>query len=195
VIPGSTKQFQWLIDDNQFLPTTLLHRRYGVANCARERNSWVRVKVALPTVSWDFRSCPNSRHRRTVLALPCHNRKWHATLPRTSSERCPRFAERNLWNVARDHSGLRPANFTTLPHFAVSSAMSFPKSAGEPASNVPPRSASRALILGSASPALISLLSLSMIDARPASEDHDGAFDDERFPPNLPSVSTWRKPA
>src|SRR6476469_3438361 len=73
------------------------------------------------------------------------------------------FAERNLWNVGRHHSGLRPANLTTLPHSSVSSAMSFPKSAGEPASNVPPRSASRALILGSASPALISLLSLSMI--------------------------------
>ena len=37
------------------------------------------------------------------------------------------------------------------------------ESAGEPASTVPPRSASRALILGSARPALISLLSLSMI--------------------------------
>ena len=53
----------------------------------------------------------------------------------------------------------------TLPHFSVSSAMSLPKSAGEPASTVPPRSASRALILGSARPALISLLSLSTISA------------------------------
>ena len=31
-----------------------------------------------------------------------------------------------------DHSGLMPANLTTLPHFSVSSAMSLPKSAGEP---------------------------------------------------------------
>src|SRR6266446_1660391 len=53
----------------------------------------------------------------------------------------------------------------TLPHFSVSSAMSLPKSAGEPGSTVPSRSASRALILGSARPALISLLSLSMISA------------------------------
>src|SRR5215468_7583001 len=30
------------------------------------------------------------------------------------------------------YCGLRPANFTTLLHFSVSSAMSFPKSAGEP---------------------------------------------------------------
>ena len=33
------------------------------------------------------------------------------------------------------HSGLRPANFTTLAHFSVSSAISFPKSAGEPGSD------------------------------------------------------------
>src|SRR5262245_16027333 len=45
------------------------------------------------------------------------------------------------------HSALMPANLTTLPHFSVSSAMSLPKSAGEPASSVPPRSARRALIL------------------------------------------------
>ena len=32
------------------------------------------------------------------------------------------------------HSGLMPATLTTLPHFSVSSAMSLPKSAGEPAS-------------------------------------------------------------
>ena len=70
-----------------------------------------------------------------------------------------------FWNVPGAHSGLMPADLTTLPHFSVSSAMSLPKSAGEPASAVPPRSASRALILGSARPALISLLSLSMISA------------------------------
>ena len=54
---------------------------------------------------------------------------------------------------------------TTLPHFSVSSAMSLPKSAGEPASTVLPRSAMRALILVSARPALISRLSLSTISA------------------------------
>src|SRR5262249_31879513 len=46
-----------------------------------------------------------------------------------------------------------------------SSAMSLPKSAGDPTSGVLPRSASRALILGSARPALISLLSFSTISA------------------------------
>jgi hypothetical protein len=63
----------------------------------------------------------------------------------------------------RPHCALMLAARITLPHFSVSSAMNLPKSAGEPASTVAPKSASRALIVGSASPALISLLSLSMI--------------------------------
>jgi hypothetical protein len=43
--------------------------------------------------------------------------------------------------------------------------MSLPKSAGEPDNAVPPTSASRAFILGSARLALISLLSFSTISA------------------------------
>jgi hypothetical protein len=54
----------------------------------------------------------------------------------------------------------------TLPHFSVSSAMNLPKSAGEPACTKVPSSVSRALNLGSASAALISLLSLSMMPGR-----------------------------
>src|SRR6266481_4372783 len=67
--------------------------------------------------------------------------------------------------VERLHSGLILAARITLPHFSVSSAISFSKSAGESASTAPPRSASRALILGSARPALISLFSFSTISA------------------------------
>jgi hypothetical protein len=63
------------------------------------------------------------------------------------------------------HSGFAPEYFTTLAHFSVSSAMSFPKSEAEPPSIVPPRSASRAFIFGSARMVLISILSLSMISA------------------------------
>jgi hypothetical protein len=55
-------------------------------------------------------------------------------------------------------SGLICAVRITSRHFSVSSAISLPKSAGEPGSAVAPRSAIRALILGSASPAFISLL-------------------------------------
>jgi len=63
------------------------------------------------------------------------------------------------------YSGLMLAARITLPHFSVSSAMSLPKSAGEPASVLPPDSAIRALILESARAALVSWLSLSMISA------------------------------
>src|SRR5215468_4478668 len=65
-------------------------------------------------------------------------------------------------------SGLAPVNLTTLPHFSVSSARSLPKSAGESASGALPRSASRALILGSARAALTSVLSLSPMPRRSA---------------------------
>jgi hypothetical protein len=70
-----------------------------------------------------------------------------------------------LSNASRDHSGLMPANLITLAHFSISSATSLPKSVGEPVSTVPPRSAIRAFMLGSARAALISLLSVSMISA------------------------------
>src|SRR6266508_2990972 len=71
---------------------------------------------------------------------------------------------RDLMERRRErHSGLMLAARITLPHFSVSSAMSLLKSAGEPTNAVPPSSASRALILGSARPALISWLSLPMI--------------------------------
>jgi exodeoxyribonuclease V alpha subunit len=53
----------------------------------------------------------------------------------------------------------------TLPHIPVSSDMNLPNSAGELGHGVPPRSASRALILGSARAELISLLRPSMISA------------------------------
>src|SRR5262249_13861850 len=65
--------------------------------------------------------------------------------------------------IASDHSALMPANLITFAHFSVSSAISFPNSAGESARTGPPRSASRAFIVGSARAALISLLSVSMI--------------------------------
>src|SRR6516165_4916463 len=65
----------------------------------------------------------------------------------------------------RDHSGLMPANLITLAHFSVSSAMNFPNSGGVIGIGTPPRSASRALSLGSVRTALISLLSFSTISA------------------------------
>jgi hypothetical protein len=64
-----------------------------------------------------------------------------------------------------DQSALAPVALTTLAHFSVSPAMNSPKSAGEPDDAVPPKSAKRDLILGSARIALISLLSFSTISA------------------------------
>jgi len=61
------------------------------------------------------------------------------------------------------YSGLAPEALTTLPHFSVSLEMSVPNSANEPLSGTPPSSEIRACSFGSARPALISLLSLSMI--------------------------------
>src|SRR5215468_5472933 len=62
-----------------------------------------------------------------------------------------------------DHSTLILAVRMTFAHFSVSSAMSWPNSAGEPGITVLPTSASCALILGSAMATLISLLSLTTI--------------------------------
>ncbi len=62
-----------------------------------------------------------------------------------------------------DYSGLMFAARISLPHFSVSSEMSFPNSSGESTSTMPPKSASCAFILGLARATLISLLSLSTI--------------------------------
>ena len=51
---------------------------------------------------------------------------------------------------------LAPEALITFAHFSVSSAIIFPKSAGEPPIGGPPSSMNRDLILGSASAALIS---------------------------------------
>src|SRR6516225_817426 len=79
-----------------------------------------------------------------------------------------RFAERQLWNIGTmfgDQYGFAPENFTTFAHFSVSSAMNLPNSAGDIGICRPSKSASRALIVGSARPALIASLSLSTISA------------------------------
>src|SRR5579871_6428270 len=56
-----------------------------------------------------------------------------------------------------------PENRTAFAHFSVSDAITLPKSAGVPVIGMPPRSASRSFILGSASASLTVLLIFSMI--------------------------------
>ncbi len=60
---------------------------------------------------------------------------------------------------------MMPADLITLAHFSVSSAMNLPNSAGEAGATEEPRSSIRDLIWGSASAALISLLSFPMMSA------------------------------
>src|SRR5262249_7503713 len=81
------------------------------------------------------------------------------------SPRRPPFAEREIMERhlgLPDHSG-RLAARITLAHFSVSSANSFPNSIGDSGIGTLPSSGSRALIFGSARPALISPLSFSTI--------------------------------
>src|SRR5262245_754409 len=70
------------------------------------------------------------------------------------------FQRFNMISPAYDQSALAPENFTTLAHFSVSSAMSLPKSPGEPGIAMPPRSENRAFTLESARPALTSRFNL-----------------------------------
>ena len=69
------------------------------------------------------------------------------------------------YGISEYYPGFMLAALIILAHFSVSSAMSLPNSAGVIGIGAPPSSASRALILGSASSALISPLSLSTISA------------------------------
>src|SRR5260370_3603103 len=72
-----------------------------------------------------------------------------------------RSRERTLRNVA--HCGLMPTDFTTLPHFSVSSVMNFPNSAGVIGIGTAPQSAILSFIFESARHPVISLLTLSTI--------------------------------
>jgi hypothetical protein len=64
--------------------------------------------------------------------------------------------------ITRTH-GFMLAARTTSPHFSVSSAMTLPKSVAEPTSGVLPKSASRALMVELARPALISVFNVATI--------------------------------
>ena len=108
-----------------------------------------RTAATLPPVVTSDQWLP-ARASPLALATPPPRSNGHCRHPPNGS-------------ASSTYSGLMPANLTTFAHFSISSAMSLPKSAGEPASAVAPRSASRAFTLGSARPAFISLLSLSMI--------------------------------
>src|SRR5262249_2710147 len=105
--------------------------------------------------------------RRTALC-PLRSDCYRIRAPRKTVATCyePSFSPNGCYGTSTwDQSALMPTDLITLAHFSVSSAMSLPKSAGETTSGVTPKTASRAFILGSARPALISLLSLSTMSA------------------------------
>src|SRR5262245_11697076 len=109
--------------------------------------------------------CPQAKGDTANDAAPPAAR-WRNCL-RGSFIAVPSWVQFGIYGISAgplDYSGLIPANLTTLAHFSVSSEISFRKSAGEPA-RIEPCSTRRALMLGSARPALISRLSLSMISA------------------------------
>src|SRR5262245_65834157 len=78
-------------------------------------------------------------------------RRTHDDLGMGQNRRCRRGVMESASGVRIEpHTGLMLPARITWPHFSVSSAMSLPKSAGEPANTVPSRSASRSLIFWSA---------------------------------------------
>src|SRR5215831_4115130 len=79
---------------------------------------------------------------------------------------CPavrRTGHYGMWAEARPYSAVMPANLITLAHFSDSVATYAPNSAEVNIIGIVPRSASRALMVGFASPALMSRLSRAMI--------------------------------
>src|SRR5215813_12340295 len=105
--------------------------------------------------------------RRTRVRLSLDSRHTRLLFIRrdVQQQSSPRFAERNVMEYRGRwaHSGLTLAAWITLAHFATSSAMSSPNSAGVIGIGAPPSSTRRALSLGSARPALISRFSVAMI--------------------------------
>src|SRR4029077_1297621 len=124
----------------------------------------VRLNVIIPDrdiVSCELGEARQSSHGVVVII---QYRDFHRVA------RCSGRVDGFLWKYQptredQSHPALMLIARITLPHFSVSSAMNLPKSAGDNANTVPPKSGIRAFILGSARPALISLLSLSTISA------------------------------
>src|SRR5215467_12239513 len=110
-----------------------------------------------------------SRATTTTPTTPAFAALRRATLPTRGRVKTEFAARADATHLNTPHSPEHAYSSATWPslmtlaHFSVSAATSLPKSAGVPGVSMPPRSAKRALMLGSASAALISLLSLSTI--------------------------------
>jgi hypothetical protein len=105
--------------------------------------------------------CLGSTCRRSVgTNPPLVTQLRHAARKDDAAPQCLDSPERTIWKPRRKadqpHSALMLRAQITLPHFAVSSVVSFLKSAGEPAIAAVANSAKRSFILRVLEPALIS---------------------------------------
>src|SRR6516225_1656993 len=103
----------------------------------------------------------NAAHRRESSYASCMLHLWRWRVDRIPSTR----THRGFRQPDRSYSALMPVVRITLPHRSVSSAMSLPKSAGEPGMALASSASSRALMVESASTALTSRLRLWTISA------------------------------
>src|SRR5712672_596122 len=106
---------------------------------------WERPAVRLLRATRQSRRFRDVRVKSAYAPRAATRQTWRHSHPYTSGD-----AIRGA-GVTEHYSALILTGRITLRHFPVSSAISLPKSAGESVSTSPPRSASRALILGSAS--------------------------------------------
>jgi hypothetical protein len=113
----------------------------------------------------DFVELSTAHARKQFETLTAQSKELTALAQKVATETDPQYGRSGVLGLARRsaYSALMLAARMTLLHLSVSSAMSLPNSPGVLPNAVPPRSASRALNLGSARLAFISLLSFSTI--------------------------------
>src|SRR5215468_1465745 len=89
-------------------------------------------------------------------------KEWQHGSARGQMQTLPAVEKFHVRHRPTRYSTLIPASRMTFSHFVFSLAIKLPNSAGEPAKTFSPQSAIVCLILGSARPALIDLLSASI---------------------------------
>ena len=151
-------------DDAEQVRTTLSNMRHMVESADSSLERVVRVHVVLADISnlaeWIACSANSSQSiRRRAPPGPC------SCVSATATDRVRGAGRYSLGSVPismavrPNQFDLAPENLTTFRHFSVSSSMNVVEPAGELASTVAPKLASLATMPGSASAALISLLS------------------------------------
>ena len=82
------------------------------------------------------------RHLASALCRASTAAPAQTRVASTSRTSVPRGSRNGIYGISRllfsNHSGFAPESLMTFPHFSVSSAMSLPKSAGEPGRTAPP---------------------------------------------------------